>query len=194
MFELKAQVEKRGGVAKEPVAYKHQYLGLLWDRIQHRVDGLKDGSYNPEDYVIPGTYALMNALKDRGVEMYLASGTDLPCVQNEVAVLNLTPFFGPHIYAAVDEYKKFSKKMIIERMLAENHLHGPELVAFGDGYVEIENTKEVGGIAIGVASDEVGKIEVDAWKRNRLIQAGADIIIPNYNDLEPLMKYLFNEV
>lgn len=194
MFELKAQVEKRGGVAKEPVAYKHQYLDLLWDRIQHRVDGLKDGSYNPEDYVIPGTYALMNALKDRGVEMYLASGTDLPCVQNEVAVLNLTPFFGPHIYAAVDEYKKFSKKMIIERMLAENHLHGPELVAFGDGYVEIENTKEVGGIAIGVASDEVGKIEVDAWKRNRLIQAGADIIIPNYNDLEPLMKYLFNEV
>jgi phosphoglycolate phosphatase len=193
MIELKAQVEKRGGVANDPLVYKHEYLDRLWQRISHRVEGLKDGSLDPLDYVVPGTYELLDALRARNVGLYLASGTDYPCVVNEVDALNLTPYFGEHIYAALDEYKKFSKKMIIDRMLHENDLHGPELVAFGDGYVEIENTKEVGGIAVGVPTDEVGKIEVDAWKRNRLIEAGADIIIPHYNDLEPLMHYLFKE-
>ncbi|MBD3265931.1 HAD hydrolase-like protein [bacterium] len=191
MIELKAQVEKRGGKAREPVEYKHDYLARLWQRIQHRVDGLKNGSLNKRDFVVPGTYELLDALKEKNIVMYLASGTDLPCVQNEVDVLGLSNYFGSHIYAALDEYKKFSKKMIIEKMLKEEKLHGPELVAFGDGYVEIENTKEVDGIAIGVATDEVGKEHVDAWKRNRLIEAGADIIIPHYKKLEPLLDYLF---
>lgn len=192
MIELKAQVERRGGQAREPVEYKHDYLARLWQRIQHRVDGLKNGSLNKRDFVVPGTYELLDALQERNIVMYLASGTDLPCVQNEVEVLGLSHYFGDHIYAALDEYKKFSKKMIIEQMLEEEKLHGPELVAFGDGYVEIENTKEVDGIAIGVATDEVGKEKVDEWKRNRLIEAGADIIIPHYKNLDPLMHFLFD--
>ena len=193
MIELKAQVEKRGGAALDPLAYKHEYLNRLWERIEHRVEGLKDGSIDPREYVIPGAYELLDALEERGITMYLASGTDYPCVINEVEVLGLTKYFKGHIYAALDDYKKFSKKMIITKMLTENNLHGPELLAFGDGYVEIENTKEAGGIAVGVASDEAGKVYIDEWKRNRLIDAGADVIIPHYLELQPLMNYLFSK-
>lgn len=193
MIELKSQIEQRGGTGEEPVTYKHEYLERLWARIRHRVDALNAGDQDPTDYVIPGTYELLDALQTRQVEMYLASGTDLPCVQSEVKTLHLNHYFGDHVYAALDAYQKFSKKMIIARLLKEKELHGPELVSFGDGYVEIENTKEVGGIAVGVASDEKNPQTVDAWKRQRLIEAGADIIIPHYRELAPLLHYLFAE-
>jgi phosphoglycolate phosphatase len=105
--------------------------------------------------------------------------------------LGLTPYFGDHIYGALDDYQNFSKRMVIERILRENHLAGPELVAFGDGFVEIEDTKAAGGIAIGVASSEATRQGIDAWKRQRLIQAGADLIIPDFRDHEALVAYLF---
>ena len=83
--------------------------------------------------------------------------------------------------------------MVIERILNENHLSGPELVTFGDGYVEIEDTKAVGGIAVGVASDEVNRRGINEWKRARLIQAGADLIVPDFRQHERLVAYLFAE-
>ncbi len=74
--------------------------------------------------------------------------------------------------------------MIIDRILAENAIDGRHLIAFGDGYVEIENTKQVGGLAVAVASDEAnnGSGRVDEWKRTRLLGVGADVVIPDYRD------------
>lgn len=191
MIELKAQIEKRGGVAQDPLDYKHIYLQRLGERIEHRVQGIKNGSIPREDYLVPGSIELMEGLKQRGVDFYLASGTDLPFVQDECAALGLSDYFDGHIYGALDEYKKFSKKMIIERILRENSLSGPELLAFGDGYVEMENTKEVGGVAIGVASNEAERRGIDEWKRGRLIEAGADVIIPDYREVDALLGWLF---
>jgi phosphoglycolate phosphatase len=83
--------------------------------------------------------------------------------------------------------------MVIERILNENHLSGPEFVTFGDGYVEIEDTKGAGGVAVGVASDEVNRQGINEWKRGRLIEAGADLIIPDFRQHERLLAYLFAE-
>jgi hypothetical protein len=49
------------------------------------------------------------------------------------------PYFEA-IYGAKDDYKNFSKKMLIDKIIQEHQLHGSEFVAFGDGYVEIEDT------------------------------------------------------
>lgn len=192
MFELAEQIKKRDGAPKEALEYKHIYLDLLWQRIHTRVDGLQNGSESPYNHIVPGSYELLDALKAKGCQLYLASGTDLPYVKSEMEVLKLTPYFEDRIYGALDEYKNFSKKMIIDMLIKDHQLSGPQLLTFGDGYVEIENTKEVGGIAVGVASDEVRKTVVDDWKRTRLIQAGADIIIPNFNETNALIDYLFN--
>jgi hypothetical protein len=59
--------------------------------------------------------------------------------------------------------------------------------------VEIENIKGVGGFACGVATDESRRQGVDQWKRNRLKDSGADIIIPDFTETPQLMKYLFPE-
>ncbi len=80
--------------------------------------------------------------------------------------------------------------MIIERILRENVLHGEELLGFGDGFVEIEEIKRVGGVAVAVASDEANRRGVHAWKRDRLMRAGADIVIPEYRRHEQRRTYL----
>ena len=68
--------------------------------------------------------------------------------------------------------------MVIQKILTDFNLSGSELLIIGDGYVEIENAKAVGAIAVGVASVEDNVYNMNADKRERLIRAGADIIIP----------------
>jgi phosphoglycolate phosphatase-like HAD superfamily hydrolase len=193
MIQLAEEVEKRGGVALDPLGYKYEYLRRLWARIEDRVADLKAGRRSPEDLIVPGALGLLDALRVRDVICYLASGTDQPYVLDEAGALGLRAYFGGHIYGALDDYQNFSKRMVIERILRENHLSGPELVAFGDGFVEIEDAKAAGGIAVGVASNEATRQGIDVWKRERLIQAGADLIIPDFREHEALVAHLFAE-
>jgi len=192
MIELARQVRERGGEAREPLEYKRRYLDLLWERIEHRVAGLKSGEIDPETMRVPGALGILQNLRERGVRCYLASGTDQPYVLDEAEALGVTGYFDG-IHGALDDYENFSKAMVIEMIIEEHDLHGPELVGFGDGYVEIQNVADVGGIAIGVATDEERREGVDAWKRNRLIVAGADAIIPEFREHERLLRWLCAE-
>jgi phosphoglycolate phosphatase-like HAD superfamily hydrolase len=193
MMQLAEEVRKRGGQPLEPLAYKHRYHDLLLARIKGRLADLESGRARPEDWTVSGSHALLEGLRRRGAALYLASGTDLQYVRHEAKLLGLTDYFGPHIYGALDEYQSFSKRMIIERILRDNGLRGEELLGFGDGFVEIEEIKRAGGVAVAVASDEVRRQGVNDWKRQRLIGAGADLVIPEYRRHERLLAYLFAE-
>jgi len=193
MMQLAERITERGGTPREPLWYKHEYLRRLEERIRHRTDGLRSGKLRPDDLTVFGTRALLEMLKQRDLTVYLASGTDEQFVKAEAELLGLTPYFGRHIYGAQDNYKNFSKKMVIERILRENQIPGAQLLSFGDGYVEIQNTKEAGGLAVAVASDEAnnGSGRFDEWKRQRLLGVGADIVIPDYRDAAPLLERIF---
>ena len=193
MMQLADEVRRRGGRPLEPLLYKHRYHDLLMDRIRGRLEALASGPATAEEWTVPGSHALLEALRRRGLTLYLASGNDLKYVRREAELLGLTPYFGAHVYGALDEYKKFSKQMIIDRILKENDLHGAELLGFGDGFVEIEEVRGAGGVAVAVASDEVNRRGVNAWKRDRLVRAGADIVIPDYRQHERLLAWLFGE-
>lgn len=193
MIQLADEVRHRGGEPLDPVAYKHRYHDLLMERIQGRVAALETGTATAEEWTVPGSHALLEALRRRGMTLYLASGTDLNFVRREAELLGLTPYFGDHIYGALDDYWNFSKKMIIEKILHENGLQGEELLGFGDGFVEIEEVKKVGGVAVAVASDETRRQGFNIWKRNRLVEAGADLVIPEYREHERLLRFLFAE-
>ncbi len=188
MIELAAQVEMRGGVPDTPLAYKRKYLGLLHKRIAHRLEELRYGRAKPEKYLVPGSIELLQALRKRGMRLYLASGTDEEFMRQEAGLLGVTEFFDGGVYGAQDDYKSFSKRILIERILSRSECHGTEILGFGDGFVEIENVKAVGGIAVGVATDEADCLVVYDWKRNRLAAAGADYIIPNYLDQAALLE------
>ncbi|MHC5540648.1 HAD family hydrolase [Singulisphaera rosea] len=192
MIQLADRVRERNGEPREPLWYKHEYLRRLDAHIGNRSNGLLDGSIPRDDLVVFGGRAFLEHLRERGLQIYLASGTDEPFVKKEAELLGLTEYFGGHIYGALDDYKNFSKKMVIDRILRENNMSGRELLAFGDGYVEIENTKQVGGVAVAVASDEAnnGSGRVDEWKRERLLGVGADAVIPDYRDAIGFVDYL----
>jgi len=192
MMQLAERIQERGGEAKEPLWYKHEYLRRLELRIKDRVDGLRQGTIKADDLFVHGARRLLENLKERGLPVYLASGTDEIFVKQEAELLGLTPYFGRRIYGAQDDYKTFSKKMVIERIIRENGIRGEQLLSFGDGYVEIENTKEAGGLAVAVASDEAnnGSGQMDEWKRERLSGVGADVVIPDFRDAAPLLELI----
>lgn len=190
MIEFASQIEKRGGKPEDPAVYKKMYLDRLWDVIKDRVAALKSGAASPDDYLVPGSRRLLESLKARGMTLYLASGTDQEFVREEAALLDIVKYFDG-IYGALDDYKSFSKAILIKRILDSAEFKGPEFLGFGDGYVEIENVKEVGGVAVGIVGLEPECREIDDWKRKRLVGVGADVIIPNYLCLDQLMPALF---
>lgn len=193
MIGLADMVRERGGEPLEPLEYKRQYLDLLWERIKDRVEGLKSGRIPPEDLTVPGAADLLRALRERRVTCYLASGTDVEYVCDEVSALGLADLFDGGIYGAVDDWQSYSKAMIIQRILADHGLQGHELAVFGDGYVEIEEGTAAGGIAIGVASDEEHPGRLNLWKRERLIRVGAHIIIPDFGAYRCLVALLVGQ-
>jgi phosphoglycolate phosphatase len=195
MIQLAERIKERGGTPEEPLHYKHEYLRRLDQRIRSRAEGIRSGALRPDDFLVHGARVLLEALQCRGLKLYLASGTDEAFVKNEAELLDVSRYFGPHIYGALDDYRNFSKKMVIDRLLRENGISGGQLLAFGDGYVEIQNTKEVGGLAVAVASDEAnnGSGRIDQWKRDRLLSVGADIVIPDYRDAGLLLQRCFGK-
>jgi phosphoglycolate phosphatase-like HAD superfamily hydrolase len=192
MIRLAEEVASRGGQPLTPLEYKREYHSRLWERIKGRVEALRAGLVEPDELMVPGSRNFLEAMRRRGVSCLLVSGTDQVFVLEEAKLLGISRYFEA-IYGAIDDYKRFSKQMVIDRILTKHQLSGPALVTLGDGYVEIENTRNVGGIAVGVASREAERCGIDEWKRSRLIAAGAHIIIPDFQEHEALMSLLFSD-
>jgi phosphoglycolate phosphatase len=192
MIQLADRIRERGGEPLEPLGYKREYLRRLDGHIGARTAGLASRALSADELLVHGARPLLEHLRGRGLHLYLASGTDESAVKREAELLDVTRYFGANVYGALDDYKSFSKKMVIDRILREHGITGRQLLAFGDGYVEIENTKQVGGLAVAVASDEAhnGSGRVDPWKRRRLLGVGADAVIPDYRDAIALVDYL----
>jgi phosphoglycolate phosphatase len=191
MIAFAEAIQARGGKPLDPLGYKQMYLDRLWVKIEGRIEALRKGQADPEEYLVPGSRALLEGLKDRGLKMYLASGTDEIYMKEEARLLGVTKYFDGGVYGALDDYKSFSKAILIQRILSTAEFQGNEFLGFGDGYVEIEEVKNVGGVAVGVASEEPACAKVDPWKRLRLIGVGADYIVPNYLCGEELFSSLF---
>lgn len=191
MMAFADAIRARGGYALDPLEYKKMYLDLLWQKIEKRVEGLRTGQTDPEQFLVPGSRELLERLREKGLAMYLASGTDEIFMKEEARLLGVSEYFNGGVYGALDDYKSFSKAILIQRILSTTEFRGDQFLVFGDGYVEIEEVKNVGGVAVGVASEEPACRRVDEWKRRRLIGVGADYIIPNYLCREELLSSLF---
>jgi phosphoglycolate phosphatase len=191
MIAFSEAVQARGGKPLEPAEYKQMYLDRLWQKIESRVEALRKGQADPQQYLVPGSLDLLDRLKARGLKMYLASGTDEIYMKEEARLLGVTKYFDGGVYGALEDYKSFSKAILIQRILSTAEFQGNQFLGFGDGYVEIEEVKNVGGVAVGVASEEPACSRVDQWKRKRLIGVGADYIVPNYLCGEELFSSLF---
>jgi len=194
MMALADEIKLRGGTPLDPRDYKAEYLDRLMERIASRREGLANGSISRKDMLVPGSLELLDGLRERGATIYIASGTDEAFVIEEARLLGVDVYAPGRVYGALADIAGFSKEMVIRRILSENNVDGASLLGFGDGYVEIADTKAVGGFAVAVATDETHRSGLcDAWKRERLIGAGADIVIPDYREAPALLEYVYGE-
>ena len=193
MIELARQVKERGGKPLSALEYKRLYHNRLMDKIASRREALRQGKAAPDQYLVPGTRAALENLRARGLKLYCASGTDESYTLEEARLLEIDRYFDGRIFGARDDYKSFSKEILIREMLSSLEGNGKTLVGFGDGYVEIKNVKEAGGVAVGVATDEPECEVVNQWKRERLVNVGADFVIPNFLCWGELATVLFPE-
>ena len=175
-----------------PEELLNYYLARLNQALQGRIDSLRNQKETPEQFLIAGVLGLLNDLQSRKLRLIILSGTAELDVRREAELLGLTRFFGNYIYGSAPA-KEFSKKDVIDRLLKEEGIEGRHLLSFGDGPVEIEFTKAVGGLAVGVASDEQtnGSGVIDNDKREHLVRAGADAIIPDYRNKRWILETFF---
>ena len=170
--------------------YKAVYNQALLEMVRHRVDKLHRGELTSEDFQIKNARRLLESLHQRGIKLYLASGTDVDDVKSEAQAMGYADLFEGRIFGAVGDVKVEAKRVVLDRIISEHGLSGSEFATFGDGPVEMQETRKRGGIAIGVASDELRRFGLNEAKRSRLIRAGADIIVPDFSQLDPLFGLL----
>ncbi len=191
MQALVEMVRRFGCVLAEQIldapGYKRIYDAALMEMVNHRVDDLRGGRRLVSDFTIEGAVAFLEALRARGVRLYLASGTDEEDVRREAELLGYAGLFEGRIYGSVGDVKRYSKRRVIEAIIRENHLGGGELAVFGDGPVEMRQARRTGGLAVGIASDEVHRSGLNPEKRTRLIRAGAHLLLPDFADPDPLL-------
>ncbi|MBP3959244.1 HAD family phosphatase [Gemmata sp. G18] len=191
MERFVVEVTERGGTPAEPTAYLQQYIDRLMSVVHGRWEAIESRRAKPSEWVVPNAHGILRNLQERGVPLFVASGTDLAHVSREVELLELLPHVGGRVYAPKDNDATFRKRDVIERAVRELAVRGDELIGFGDGVVETQEVKRAGGVAVGVASSEAGVRGVNATKRETLIAAGADIIIPDYEHADALLAWLW---
>src|SRR5208282_3994309 len=98
--------------------------------------------------------------------------------------------FNGGIYGSIGEVTKDAKKVVVERIMNEINGAFDQLITFGDGPVEMRETKRHGAVAIGVASDELRRFGINLEKRRRLIRAGADALVPDFSQWQELWRLL----
>jgi phosphoglycolate phosphatase-like HAD superfamily hydrolase len=184
---------RRHGLAPAPRTarqYKRIYNERLLRPVRQRLSQM-DGSQAARDaLMIAGARTFLQGLYDRGVTLYLASGTDHVYVLEEAAALGVAELFGEHIYGARDDTEAYTKARIIQRILDDHNLRGEELLVVGDGPVEIRHAKARGAVALGVAADEENRQGLNPCKRQRLLTAGADLIVTGFLHHQDLLRYL----
>ena len=172
--------------------YKKIFNDELSKLVNGRIQKLQRGELNIGDCTIKNAAEFLNRLYRKGVVLYLASGTDREDLEREAGLLGYRSLFGDRIYGAVGDVSFEAKRIVLEKILADIGAEPREkILVFGDGPVEIRETHKKGGYAIGVASDEVRRYGLNIAKRTRLIEAGSDLIVPDYSQMDQLLELLF---
>jgi phosphoglycolate phosphatase len=193
MVAFAGAVRARRGTPLDPQFYKQRFLDALFRTSDQRTAQLRDHACPPDGYLVPGSRAILEDLRARGLTLYLASGTDHARLQSEAALLDIARYFDGGIYGALPDPEAFSKRMLIERIVSSPGMHASRLIGFGDGPTEIAEVHAAGAVAIGLATDEPDCRVPSPFKRTSLVASGADYIIPNYLCRQSLLPMLFAE-
>ena len=193
MRQFSDWAQAHGFKPPSPESLLDEYSSALDALIAGRVKELHSGHKRVEEFLVFGVGSFLAEFARRSVRLVILSGSLEHRVREEAQWLGVAGYFGRHIYGSPEHGTGFSKRSVLERLVAEENLKRGDLVAFGDGPVEIEETKRLGGLAIGVASDEDEHCArgLDPVKRELLAEAGADILVADFRESKRLCQEIF---
>ncbi len=198
MDALTRMVASSGYVPNEEIedasGYKEIYNRSLMEMVEKRIVKVRKKELTVEDVTIKGSLSFLHALKEWGVVLYLASGTDADDVRREAELLGYASFFNGGIYGAIGDMTVDPKQTALKAILDTiGDDAADRIVTFGDGPVELRETKKRGGYTVGVASDEKKRFGYNPRKRERLVLSGADLLVPDFSQTGELLEVLFHD-
>jgi phosphoglycolate phosphatase-like HAD superfamily hydrolase len=191
MARIAELVMARAGSALHADDYQRFYVARITTLVEQRNAAVLSGSRSKESLMVPGARRLLETMHSAGLHLTLVSGTPHPELVEEAKLLDVQRYFGNDIYGPQDTGDRiFTKRASIHELIAKHQIPGDKLVAIGDGPVEIAETKAIGGLAIAVASDEntPGSRQFDEFKRKQLLDCGADLVVPDFQDAVALLQ------
>lgn len=178
---------------KTPAQYKAIYNEALLNHIDGRKQMVAQGLLSPEDATVAGSIKLLKTLADAGVKVYLASGTDMDDVRKEASLLGYADLFTGGIYGSVGDVRNDPKRQVLCKILAEEKVDMSKMVIFGDGPVEMRVARDNGALAFGVLSNEVRRYGRNEAKHERLLHAGADIMVGDFLEYQKIADFLLKK-
>jgi len=161
---------------------KDEYAARVLEKVQERMDNVDaDETRDRGEFLVPCAKDFLEALRERGVKLYLASGTDNGAVQEEARYLGLADLF-ESLEGAVGYGDDCIKTRVIREVVARNNLQLGQLLVVGDSGVEIRSGVASGAVTIGVCTEDHNRYEMNQNKKERLKEAGAHILMPDYSD------------
>jgi rfaE bifunctional protein kinase chain/domain len=171
--------------------YKKIFNDGLLEMVHVRERKFVAGELSLEDLSIKNAIHFLKKLYDAGIQLILASGSDEQDVIEEARILGYDYLFEGRIYGAVGdvtiEAKRIVLNHIMEKIGSDNFT---QVITFGDGPVEIRETRKRGGLTVGMATDELRRYGLNPSKRTRLIKAGADIVVPDFSQYTKLLELM----
>ncbi len=189
-FSLAEEIKKRGGTPEPAETYLEEYYRRLERVTGPRVAALRAGA-DPEKYLMPGVRACLEMLRNHGILLAVASGSEETTVRESADLLGVTEFFNAGIFGTHGVGETFRKAAIFENILTKSGLAGENLVGFGDGHIETRDVHALNGLAVGIAFNEKLNGGLNLQRATRLTDAGADWIMADFTDVAAIEAELF---
>jgi phosphoglycolate phosphatase-like HAD superfamily hydrolase len=171
--------------------YKKIYSKELLAMVAVRERKYANGELSLDDLTVKNAIPFLKKLYDAGIQLYLASGSDEQDVIEEARTLGYEYLFEGRIYGSVGDVAIEAKRIVLNRIMQEIGQDATtHVITFGDGPLEIRETRKRGGLTVGLATNELRRYELNPHKRTRLIKAGADVIIPDFSQYSKLCELL----
>ncbi|MFA5698192.1 MAG: PfkB family carbohydrate kinase [Sphaerochaeta sp.] len=194
MVYLREMVERYGFVPADKIlsaqGYKDVYNKELLAMIADKKEGVQHNTIAPTDVTMAGSIEFLHYLHQKGVKLYLASGTDQDDVIHEATLLGYGHLFEGRIFGSVGKIDEDPKKVVLAKMITSLAGQEDDIIVFGDGPVEMREARSRGVLAIGLLSDENRRSGENLAKRQRLILGGASALISDFTHIKDLITLL----
>lgn len=187
IFQMKWLREKAESLGIEPLdiwEYKAEYNRLLMERVEQNK---QEAARDPQKFLIRGSEAFLKRLKEKGIKIYVASGTDEADVKKEAEVLGLLEYFDD-IRGAIPYSESCSKEETLRALMAQSKAEN--LMVVGDGPVEIKLGKAMGALTLGACANERLLCGYDEAKIRRLTNAGVHALVDGYTKIDEIFAWM----